>query len=79
MSYCDDCILLDICGQEGCLDNAMTFCADKHDFMRRSVIEEMGKELRTVQKGIKDKNVLIGFNMAVAICNKHCGEENTNE
>lgn len=24
MSYCDDCILLDICGKEGCCDEAIS-------------------------------------------------------
>ncbi len=42
-------------------------------------IDELGDELRKVRKGIKDEKVLIGFNMAIAICNKHFGENNTNE
>jgi len=36
---------------------------------------QLGKELRKFRKTIKDKNTLIGFNMAVAICNKYLGEE----
>ena len=34
----------------------------------------LGQELRKFRKTIKDKNTLIGFNMAVAICNKHLGD-----
>ena len=29
MSYCDDCIHVDVCADEGCEDEALTFCADK--------------------------------------------------
>lgn len=36
-------------------------------------IKALGEELRKVREGIKDEKVLIGFNMAVAICNKHLG------
>lgn len=39
-----------------------------------SVIKELGDDLRIAQKGIVDKKALIGFNMAVALCNKHIGE-----
>ena len=50
---------------------------ERDEFISRSVIEDMGEELRTIQKSITDKNALIGFNMAVAICNKHIsGKEN---
>ena len=34
-------------------------------------IKALGEELRKVREGIKNEKVLIGFNMAVAICNKH--------
>ena len=34
-------------------------------------IKSLGEELRKVREGIKNEKVLIGFNMAVAICNKH--------
>lgn len=37
-------------------------------------IKALGEELRKARKGIADEKVLIGFNMAVAICNKHLGE-----
>lgn len=34
----------------------------------------LGEELRKFRGTIKDKNTLIGFNMAIAICNKYLGE-----
>ena len=34
-------------------------------------LDALGEEMRTVRGGITDEKVLIGFNMAVAICNKH--------
>lgn len=37
-------------------------------------IKALGEELRIVRKGIADEKVLIGYNLAVAICNKHLGE-----
>lgn len=37
-------------------------------------IKALGEELRKTRKGIADEKVLIGYNMAVAICNKHLGE-----
>ena len=45
------------------------------EFISKSMIEAMGEELRTVRKGIKDENVLIGYNMAIAICNKYINRE----
>ena len=39
-------------------------------------IKVLGEELRTFRKCITDEKTLIGFNMAVAICNKHLGENN---
>ena len=37
-------------------------------------IKALGEELRKARQGIADEKVLIGYNMAVAICNKHLGE-----
>ena len=34
-------------------------------------IKALGEELRTFRGGIKDEKVLTGFNMAIALCNKH--------
>lgn len=39
-------------------------------------IKALGEELRTFRKSISDEKTLIGFNMAVAICNKYLGENN---
>jgi hypothetical protein len=41
---------------------------------QESTIKALGEELRKARKGIADEKVLIGYNMAVAICNKHLGE-----
>ena len=38
-------------------------------------IKALGEDLRMVQKGIANEKVLIGFNMAIALCNKHLGKE----
>lgn len=35
---------------------------------------KLSNELTSFREGIKDENVLIGFNMAIAICNKYLGE-----
>ena len=45
MSYCDDCSLLDICGKEGCCDEAMTFCADKNKFIHVSILDKIRAEI----------------------------------
>ena len=43
-------------------------------------IKALGDELRIYQKAITNEVALIGFNMAVAICNKHLAEsEESNE
>ena len=34
-------------------------------------IKALGEELRKARKGIAEEKVLIGYNMAIAICNKH--------
>ena len=41
---------------------------------KEPIIKALGEELRKARKGIADEKVLIGYNMAVAICNKHLGE-----
>ena len=51
MNYCEDCMLLDICGKEGCLDDAMTFCDDKHNFVPLSVIEDIKAEIADIYCG----------------------------
>ena len=42
-------------------------------------IKALGEELRKARKGIADEKVLIGYNMAVAICNKHLAESEEEE
>jgi hypothetical protein len=42
-------------------------------------IKSLGEELRMCQNSITDDKVLIGFNMAVALCNKHLGESEVQE
>ena len=39
--YCDDCILLDICGVEGCFDKSMTYCDYKHRFIDKKEIKNV--------------------------------------
>lgn len=50
MSYCDDCILLDICGKEGCCDEAMTFCADKNKFIHVSTLDKIRAEIEELDR-----------------------------
>lgn len=38
--------------------------------------KQLGEEMRITQKAITDEKVLIGFNMAVALCNKYIGKRN---
>ncbi len=40
---------------------------------QESTIKALGEGLRKARKGIADEKVLIGYNMAIAICNKHLG------
>ena len=42
--------------------------------LKQEPIKALGEELRKARQGIADEKVLIGFNMAVAICNKHLAE-----
>jgi len=42
-------------------------------------IKALGDELRIYQKAITNEVALIGFNMAVAICNKYLGESEDKE
>lgn len=44
------------------------------DAIPRENIKLLGEELRKVREGITDEKVLIGFNMAIAICNKYLEE-----
>jgi chromosome condensin MukBEF ATPase and DNA-binding subunit MukB len=42
-------------------------------------IKALGEDMRKCQKLITDEEVLIGFNMAVALCNKHLAESEDKE
>ena len=42
-------------------------------------IKALGEEHRKFREGITDEKVLIGFNMAIAICNKYLGESEDKE
>ena len=42
-------------------------------------LKSLGEEMRITRKAITDEKVLIGFNMAVALCNKHLGQKGANE
>lgn len=79
MSYCDNCILLDICGKEGCCDEAMTFCADKHRFIYKSVFEDIKAEISKLQiyKLFEDTEKLVALDEVLQIIDKHMrGTEN---
>lgn len=40
----------------------------------QEAIKALGEDMRTCQNSITDEKALIGFNMAVSICNKHLAE-----
>ena len=46
---------------------------------QEQAIKTLGEEMRITQKGITDEKVLLGFNMAIALCNKHIGEPQESE
>lgn len=75
MSYCDDCILLDICGKEGCCDEAMTFCADKNKFIYVSILDNIRDEIeRKAHSGQWSGVTMYGMLKAVAIIDKYKAE-----
>jgi hypothetical protein len=45
----------------------------------QEAIKALGEDMRKCQKLITDEEVLIGFNMAVALCNKHLAESEDKE
>lgn len=48
----------------------------KHKYRElEAKVKSLGEDMRMAQKSITDEKVLIGFNMAVALCNKHIGKE----
>ena len=61
MSYCDGCILEDICCAEGKDDESMTFCADKDRFIEkvtRKGLMDRGIELVSIGR-IETKDVCL--------------------
>jgi hypothetical protein len=44
------------------------------NYRLHEAIRALSKEMKLYQTVITDEKVLIGFNMAVAICNKHLAE-----
>lgn len=58
--------------QEEVLQIIDKYKVNKHE--PKPNIKALGEDMRICQKSITDEKVLIGFNMAVAICNKHLAE-----
>lgn len=77
MNYCDDCILIDICGKEDYYDDAITFCADKHKFIDKSVIKELRQEIDSYCSDNKDRND--GLYIAIKIIDKYINEKEQND
>lgn len=44
------------------------------DMIPKETIKGLGNDLRAFQKGINSKRALVGFNAAVALCNKWLGQ-----
>ena len=57
-----------------CIDNAFRKGRQVGWKEANENIKLLGKELRKFREGITDEQVLIGFNMAVAVCNMYLGE-----
>lgn len=81
MSYCDDCILLDICGKEGCCDEAMTFCADKNKFIHVSVFDKIRAEIEQeiAYKPMEMWDYRMGMTKALDIIDKYKTEREDKE
>ena len=72
MNYCEDCVLLDLCGNEGCLDDALVFCDYKQQFIRRSVIEDIRAEIN--QEYLAEghhTDYWVGIDKCLEIIDKH--------
>lgn len=63
-----------VCSLESTFVEDVKSCAIHSAIETLESIKTMGAEIRKFRKGIKDENVLIGFNIAIAILNKHLGE-----
>ena len=82
MSYCDDCILVDICGCESCYDESLTFCADKHRYIHKSELKDIKEEIKTEIQDCQTAQGVdawwngkkYGLEEALDIINKHTKE-----
>ena len=74
-SYCDDCILVDICGSEGCYDESLTFCADKHRYILKSELKDIKAEIDDIEEPDHDfEGFYYRFNEVMKILDKHIKE-----
>lgn len=62
-----------------CIDNAFRKGRQVGWKEANENIKLLGEELRKVREGITDEKVLIGYNMAIAICNKYLAESEDKE
>ena len=76
MSYCDDCIIRDICCAEGRYDNAVVYCEDKDKFIFKSVLEDIKAELNELKSHyMPSSGVEWGMKIACEIIDKHMESE----
>jgi hypothetical protein len=69
---CEECPIYGQTGCDHCFEDALQYVIGMLE--QEPTIKALGEELRKARKGIADEKVLIGYNMAIAICNKHLGE-----
>ena len=62
-----------------CIDNAFRKGRQVGWKEANENITALGEEHRKFREGITDEKVLIGFNMAIAICNKYLAESEDKE
>ena len=80
MCYCDDCMLVDICGCESYYDESLTFCADKHRYILKSELKDIKAEIQKYITENKNSNDLYlsgcgdGAYHVLAIIDKHIKE-----
>ena len=75
MSYCDNCILVDICGCESYYDESLKFCADKHKYIRKSELKDIKVEMEKL-KGNSGCDYFTNntIDNCISILNKHIKE-----
>jgi len=62
-----------------CIDNAFRKGRQVGWKEANENIKALGEEHRKFREGITDEKVLIGYNMAIAICNKYLAESEDKE